>query len=212
MSETVTSSWPFADGDDSLMSAPWFGLGALLALLAVAAAVVVTFMWLRNPMDGAVSGGAARYRAPVVGRLRYDADVAALASTLALLLRRRMPLPRALDLAAEVTESGPLRRIALAAADAAHEGGGLAGSAREAGLFAPSLLWIVEAAERRGDAADALDDVARIHRQRLMRAADRASVLITPAAELVLGAAVLLLTYSFIAPILELIRLLCKRG
>lgn len=212
LSTTVTDTTPATLRGETVPSSTYsVALAVWMGMIATAGAVAVASMWLRNPMDGAASGGAARYRVPVLGRLRYDADVAALASTLALLVRRRVPLPRALDLAAEVTESGPLRRVALAAADAAHEGGGLAGSAREAGLFAPSLLWIVEAAEKRGEAAAALDDVARIYRQRLARAVDRASVVITPAAELVIGIAVLLLTYSFLAPIMDLTRRLCSR-
>jgi general secretion pathway protein F len=212
ISAGIATSSPLPPPDGALyLRAPWLALEVWTGIIVVAGIVAGVFMWLRNPMDGAASGGAARYRVPVLGRLRYDADVAALASTLALLVRRRVPLPRALDLAAEVTESGPLRRVALAAADAAHEGRGLAGSAREAGLFAPSLLWIVEAAEKRGEAAGALDDVARIYRQRLARAVDRASVVITPVAELVVGIAVLLLTYSFLAPIMDMTRRLCSR-
>ena len=77
---------------------------------------------------------------------------------------------------------------------------------RSAGLFAPSLLWIVEAAEKRGDAAGALDDVARIYRNRLARATDRASVVITPAAELLVGLAVFLLAYAFLAPLMDMTR------
>lgn len=192
--------------NESTLASSWLALEVWMGMMLVAAVAAVAFTFLRNPMDGARSGGAARYRIPVLGRLRYDADVASLASTLALLVRRRVPLPRALDLAAEVTESGPLRRVALAAADAAHEGSGLADSARVAGMFAPSMLWIVEAAEKRGEAADALDDLARIYRQRLARAVDRAAVVITPIAELVVGIAVFLLAYAFLSPLMEFTR------
>jgi general secretion pathway protein F len=185
---------------------PWLALEVWMGLVLVLALVTVVFTRLRDPMDGAASGGATRYRFPVLGRVRYHADLAAFTSTLALLVRRRMPLPRALDLAAEVTEAGPLRRSALAAADAAHEGRGLADAARHAGLFAPSLLWIVEAAERRGDAAAALDDLTAIHRQRLARCVDRAAVLVTPVAELVVGVAVLLLAYAFLSPLFDFTR------
>jgi type II secretory pathway component PulF len=195
-----------APGSASHFMGGWVSLAVAMTIVVVLAVVVGAFMWLRNPMDGAKSGAAARYRFPILGRLRYDADVASLAGTLALLVRRRMPLPRALDLAAEVTEAGPLRKTALAAADAAHGGSGLAESARSAGLFAPSLLWIVEAAEKRGDAAGALDDVARIYRNRLARATDRASVVITPVAELLIGMAVFLLAYAFLAPLMDMTR------
>jgi type II secretory pathway component PulF len=184
----------------------WFSLAAAMLVLVVLGLVVAVFMWLRNPMDGAASGRATRYRFPVLGRLRYHADVASLASTLSMLVRRRVPLPRALDLAAEVTQSGPLRTQTLAAADAAHAGSGFAESARQAGLFAPSLLWIVDAAERRGDVAAALDDVARIHRGRLARASDRTAVVVTPVAELLVGFGVLLLAYSFLTPLMEITR------
>jgi type II secretory pathway component PulF len=209
LTATVAGDLPAIGEHRPIPFLPFAVGGGLVAVAGIAAAV---FMAVRRPMDGAASGRPARYRFPVLGRLRYHADVASLASTLAMLVRRRVPLPKALDLAAETTQSGPLRGRTLAAADAAHAGAGLADSARDAGLFAPSLLWIVDAAEKRGDAAAALDDVARIHRARLTRAADRAAVVVTPVAEIVVGLGVLLVAYAFLSPMLDILRMLTRVG
>ena len=72
------------------------------------------------------------------------------------------------------------------------------------------MLWLVDAAEARGDAAGALDEVARLLRARLLRAIDRCTTLVTPAAELAVGIAVFLLVYAFLTPLIEFSTTLMK--
>ncbi len=71
------------------------------------------------------------FRLPVIGSLRLDAARASLASALSLLLSRRLPLPAALDLAAETVEFPALRSRVRAMADRAQAGESLAGSLEE---------------------------------------------------------------------------------
>ena len=78
-------------------------------------------------------------------------------------------------------------------ADDADAGASLADVLNKSCVVAPSLVWIIDSAERRGQAAAALADVASIYRERLSRAADRAALWLTPIAELGVGVLVLLL-------------------
>jgi type II secretory pathway component PulF len=83
-------------------------------------------------------------------------------------------------------------------ADAADGGASLADALSQGGVFAPSLVWIVDSAERRGQAAEALADTARIYRERLARATDRAALWLLPLAELGVGVMVALVALGFL--------------
>lgn len=190
-----------ADSFFSLVDRPWFVPALVAALAAIALAALWAFARLRRPLDGARGVASLAYRWPVLGRLRLYAALASLTATISLLLRRRVPLPRALDLAAETCEDPDLRGRVRSMADAAHGGASLAQSLVAGAVLAPSLAWIVESAEGRGAAPEALDDVARVYRDRLTRAADRAALWITPAAELAVGLGVLLVAYAFLGEI-----------
>jgi type II secretory pathway component PulF len=87
------------------------------------------------------------------------------------------------------------------AAAGAAGGARLSETLREAKAFEPTLLWLVEAAEGTRDVARALDDVAAICARRFERAVDRFTVLVAPAAELLIGATVFLFAYSFLGPL-----------
>jgi type II secretory pathway component PulF len=139
----------------------------------------------------------------VIGRIRLHAARSSLASTLALLLRRNVPLTTALALAAEACDDKSVASRLHLASEGAMAGAKLSEVLRESGTFDPTLLWLVEAAEGTRDLPRALDDVASVCGRRFERGADRLSVLVTPVAELVVGAVVFAFAYSFLAPLFE---------
>ncbi|MHC4954087.1 MAG: type II secretion system F family protein [Planctomycetota bacterium] len=147
-------------------------------------------------------GGRWRTRLPVFGRLRDESERAGYAATMALLLRRNVPLAAALDLAA-ATVGAPLAEAARSAANEAHAGAGLGEVLGNHALFEPALAWIVAAADGSSEVAGALEEVASIYRRRLDRAVDRVTTLIVPLAEIVLGAVVFLLAYAYVVPLFE---------
>lgn len=171
-------------------------LGVLVALFLFA----VVLGWVRAPLDG---GGARAFAFPVLGRLRLYAAKSSFAATLAILLRRDVPLPNALSMAAEGAENKQLARRGRTMAEQARAGLGLTEILRGDRTFAPTLLWLVEAMEGGGGTAQALDDIGEIYRQRLERAVDRVTTLVTPVAELVIGAVVFAFAYSFMVPLIE---------
>src|SRR5207245_10214159 len=99
------------------------------------------FAFLRNPVDGSSGPLRLGFRWPVIGPIRLYAALAQNAATIALLLRRGLPLGRALDLTAAATDDPALRERVEAMARAARDGQGLADSIRGSGIYPPSLVW-----------------------------------------------------------------------
>jgi general secretion pathway protein F len=142
-------------------------------------------------------------RVPVIGPLRLASVRASFASALAMLLRRKTPLPTACELVTEMFDDRKVRGHAADMVLAARNGESLPEALGRSALFPKSLLWLVETAEGDDAAADALDDVAAVYRNRLDRGLDRMEVLVTPMAELVIGVAVFFFAYSYLIPLLE---------
>ncbi|MEN8151365.1 MAG: type II secretion system F family protein [Planctomycetota bacterium] len=140
---------------------------------------------------------------PGFGRLRLAAIRASFASTLAMLLRRRTPLPAACELTAGMFPERHVRNGIEHMAHAAENGESLSRALGRSELFPESMLWLVETADGSEDSARALDDVAEIYRDRLDRGLDRMEVLVTPLAELVVGVAVFFFAYSYLVPLFE---------
>jgi len=188
---------PFGAGEVRLPPAPLTAL-AVAAVVLLGVLVVASVAWLRKPVDWQPRD--VWFRLPVIGRLRLYAAKAGFASTLALLLRRELPLPRALWLTAAASDDKRIARQVSAMAERAEEGGGLAESLGGGELLPPSLLWLIETAEAGPDAARALEDVAAIYHRRLERAVDRTCAFLTPCFELAVGLVVLLFTLAYMFP------------
>jgi general secretion pathway protein F len=120
-----------------------------------------------------------------------------------MLLRRGVPLTSAFQLTASATSSRFIRLRVERMAAAAEEGASLADALAAGGLLPSSLVWLVDGAQSRGDAAGGVEDVAQIYAQRLDRSVQRMEVLARPAAELLIGAVVFALAYSFIVPLVQ---------
>jgi type II secretory pathway component PulF len=179
-------------------------IGLVVLVLFIATVLVVG--WIRTPLSTGVDRRALFFRT-----MRIQFARTTLASTLHLLLRRAVPLPEALDLAATACPGRATSAAVRKMAAAAREGHGLADSVRAGDVFESSLLWLVENAEGSASAADALGDLAVIYRQRLWRAVDRMSVVARPIAELVVGTAVFLFAYSLVVPTFELMKMFAVR-
>jgi type II secretory pathway component PulF len=199
------------------LAVPWYGrpgpfLAAAVAVLAASAVATAAFAFLRNPIDGSSGPLGLGFRWPAIGPIRLYAALAQNAATIALLLRRGLPLGRALDLTAAATDDPALRGRVEAMAKASRDGAGLADAIRGSGIYPPSLVWLVSAAEARGAAADVVDDIAAIYRDRLARAVDRMSVVVVPAAQVVLGVVVFAFVYGTMSPIFVVARLVTAVG
>lgn len=169
----------------------------LFLLLAVVIGGVTA---LRKPLDPGAGPRGMRYRLPVFGRLRSYAAKAGFASTMALLLRRQLPLPQALELAAASCDGAEVQEQVRRMAETANTGASLTEALRAGDLVPPSLLWFVESAGSEAGCVRALDDIANIYRQRLQRATDRAAAFALPVVELFIGLVVLAFAMAYVLP------------
>ncbi|MHC5011411.1 MAG: type II secretion system F family protein [Planctomycetota bacterium] len=199
----VPRFWGLNEAVGGRSPAPYaFGALGVLAAFVVAIAWIT---WRRAPAHGGWG-----LSLPTVGPLRLDAGRATVTSTLGMLLGRRLPLPQALELAAGTAAHPRLVKRLEAAAAQAHEGESLVDVLEGTELFEPSVLWLVRSAEPAGEADRALDDMARIYRRRLDRRLDRFTLLVRPAAELVIGAVVFCFAFSYLVPLFEYTQLILR--
>lgn len=201
--EAISSAQLASTTTGSTVFPEWVTAGMGLAVLALGMVAVLAFAWLRSPLDPGSGLNGIGYRLPLIGRLRLYAAKASFASTMALLARRQLPLPKALSLAAAATGDSATRECVAIMAARAAEGANLSEAVRAGDLISPSLMWLVETAESSGSAASALDDVARIYHQRLERSVDRLCTLATPVAELMLGLVVLGFALTYMLPVVH---------
>lgn len=201
------------DWFDEAMQHPLFPAMIFVAALALAGTVIFLNARLRRPHDGASGVTSARFRTPILGRIRLYGELSSLAATLSLLVRRGVPAPHAFELAAEAVEEPALRARVAALATRVEAGEGIGETVTGAEVFAPSLAWIVASAERRGTLADAFGQVSSIYRERLDRAVDRTALWAGPLCECVVGVVILLIAYGFLGELMHsAMKILSYRG
>ncbi|MFK7740525.1 MAG: type II secretion system F family protein [Planctomycetota bacterium] len=200
LSPVLNSALPLLPGREARTSPTLMLVLSGLGLLTLLALVVIGYAALRKPIEPAAGPRGIRYQLPLIGRLRSYAAKAGFASTMALLLRRQLPLPQALDLCAATCDGTEVQAQVRRMAQHAHAGAGLAESLRQGNLIPPSLLWFAEAAGSDAASVRALDDIAGIYRQRLTRATDRVAVFALPIIELLIGLVVLAFAMAYVLP------------
>lgn len=188
--------WSVAEMVGEKSPAP-IALGALGALAAFLLGLLL-LAWRGSPF--APGRG---LRTPVLGPLRDARARASFASTLSMLLRRKMPLPKALDAAASCCGEKELSDRVAAMADRARKGESLSEVLTAEEAFDPSVLWLAEGTKGEDEAAGALSDVATLLRRRFDRGLDRFQAFAAPAAEVVVGLVVLAFAYAYTVPLLR---------
>jgi general secretion pathway protein F len=163
--------------------APWFVL-AFFALLVLS---TLLFIWFRGPLDAGAGPRGVLFKIPLVGRMRTYAAKAGFASTMAMLIRRRLPLGESLDLAAAATDHPEIAGQIAVMRACAESGESLTDSVRAGDLISPAMLWLIESGEASGTVATSLADVGRVYQQRFERSADRLCFFVNPAALVLIG-------------------------
>ena len=174
-------------------------VAATAAGAAVAAGGIV---WL---LKGTVPGERLLDRLPLVGRIRRHLRSARLLGTLGVMLRARVPLPRALPVALGSAGSLQLDRAVSRLADRAVEGLGLGAVLSQAPAVSADVAEFLHLAERAGDAPEATLQVADLLTEQARTESESLYVVLLPIALVVAGVIVGSFVVGAILPYVRLL-------
>lgn len=143
-------------------------------------------------------------RLPLAGRLVRGLNTARMASTLAILCGSGVPLLTALQAAAGVVSSLPMKRALDEAAQKVREGVSLSRALAASGLFPPILIHLIGSGESSGRLDYMLDRAAAQQEQEIGNYASVLTALLEPVLILVMGLVVLAIVLAILMPIIEM--------
>lgn len=163
--------------------------------------------WVANPLSGRVFDWPVMRALPGIRRLRRLATLATGLSTLSTLVRRHVPLDKALDLVAAQDGSRLVCDQVAAAGAAVRRGASLSAAVAQHDVLEPSLVGLLAAAERSDVVVDVVGDVAQLCEQRFRRLVERLTVVLEPVAQLLVGVLVLWVFYVYFAAFFPVFKL-----
>ncbi|MFJ3482762.1 type II secretion system inner membrane protein GspF [Pseudomonas sp. NPDC090202] len=175
-----------------------------LALCVVLIALTVLGGWAWRQPKWRRRGQERLLRLPLIGRVLYATEAARFASTLAILGKSAVPLVDALQIAAAVIGTLPIRARMHDVARRVREGETLTRSLEQGGDIPPLMLHMIASGERAGELDHMLERAAEQQEKTL---AARIAVLVSlfePAMLVTMGGVVLLIVMAILMPILNL--------
>jgi general secretion pathway protein F len=173
-----------------------------VALGVLAALVVLAIYAFRLPAFRRWIGDSL-WRLPSIGERLKVYQLARFYRTIGMLLRGGIPLPRALDMGAELLH--PLLRDRLAAANQAiSEGRGVSASLEAQGLVTPVAMRMLAVGEKGGNMGEMLEQVAAFHDEELARWVDWFTRLFEPILMAIIGLVIGVIVVLMYMPIFEL--------
>ena len=174
----------------------------IVALAAIAALVALGVYLLRRE-DVRRALGDALWRLPSIGERLKTYQLARFYRTIGMLLRGGMPLPRSLDMGAELLH--PLLRDRLVEANRAiREGRGVSASLEAQGLVTPVAQRMLAVGEKSGNMGEMLEQVAAFHDEELARWVDWFTRLFEPVLMAIIGLVIGAIVVLMYMPIFEL--------
>jgi general secretion pathway protein F len=171
--------------------------------LGVIVAVVVCSIYLLRREEVRRALGDALWRLPAIGERLKVYQLARFYRTIGMLLRGGMPLPRSLDMGAELLH--PLLRDRLVEANRAiSEGRGVSASLEAQGLVTPVALRMLAVGEKSGNMGEMLEQVAAFHDEELARWVDWFTRLFEPVLMAIIGLVIGAIVVLMYMPIFEL--------
>ena len=182
---------------DLLASCLWLALASLLGVFAFLLPTLVSSHF--------------RYYCPGVGRFYQMHVQYRVLHMLSLLIEAKQPIPKALNMLVDAEFGSVLIRQKLSKV-AAHvqRGEALAPTLRHAGLLPGSMVPLVQSAERVGNLAWVLRELAELRGTRLVRLMRQVSTLIWPVVVGGLGALIGYVTLAMFLPLVNLLEELTK--
>ncbi|MGB3392153.1 MAG: type II secretion system inner membrane protein GspF [Stenotrophomonas sp.] len=173
-----------------------------LALLVLVAAGIGLARALRNE-SFRLRFDAWLLRLPLLGKLLGDLHAARMARMLAIMLDSGLPLIEGLSITARTVSNRVLRNATTAMVVTIDEGGSLSAAMKQAGVFPPTLLYMVSSGENSGRLAPMLDRAADYLDREFETFSSAGMSLLEPAIIIAMGGVVAAIVLSILLPILQ---------
>ncbi|HCL79901.1 MAG TPA: type II secretion system F family protein, partial [Synergistaceae bacterium] len=173
--------------------------------LVVGALVVLPVLMNRNPATKPMIDRA-KLKLPLVGDIFYKSAMARSNRTLASLMESGVPILKALEMTAEVTDSAPIGEAYLKLRDSAKKGGSLGDTARTISVFPIMIAHMMKVGEETGQLGAMLDKVAGWFEVELDEKVKRLTSLLEPLLIIVVGGIVAVVALAIFTPIVTAIQ------
>jgi general secretion pathway protein F len=157
-----------------------------VVLLSTAVAVVMTRLWLKTPF-GARTWDATKLKLPLLGPTILKIEVARFAKTLGTLIASAVPLLTGVRIVQDIARNQLVAEGIAKIADGAKRGEGVAKPMREARVFPPLAVHLVEVGEETGRLDAMLLQVAGAFEKDVRASVKALTALFEPAIILVMG-------------------------
>jgi general secretion pathway protein F len=174
-----------------------------LYVVAVVAMLVVSFMVYTRQGDGRRQWDEAKLKFPLMGPLLGASFYAQFCQTMANLLLNGLPLLSALKLATGATGNVFFRSLLYRISDLVGEGASLTRAMKSAGGFPPNLRDLVKVGEQTGDLGATMDKVGQRYEKMIQLRIDRIMSIVPLIIIAGLGLMVVLIAWSMLAGIFQ---------
>ena len=176
--------------------------GAVLGIVAGTGIAWVT-AWLATPA-GRVAKDSFLLRIPVLGVLIRMLAVSRFSRTLATLLRRGVPLLKAMEIVKNVLDNAKLEKVIETAAGSIREGESIAGPLKRSGDFPPIVTHMIAVGERSGQLEQMLENVARAYDTQVETRVQALTSLLEPLMIVIMGGGVGFIAFAILMPLIEM--------
>ncbi len=178
----------------------------LLPVLLIGGCSVAGFLLFYRLLAGPVRWRRLLTVLPLVGMLWHWTGVMELSRLLAVLLRRRLPLPEALRLAANGVHDANMRQISLQLAEGVQEGTALSQLMNSTYRLPASLVPLVRWGEQTGQLPEAFELAGKMYEGRARLRAELLAALLPPLVFVVVATAIPLFLIGLYAPVIAMIQ------
>jgi type II secretory pathway component PulF len=142
---------------------------------------------------------------PFLGVFTRYAVASRLTRTLGVMLRNGVPLPDAMGLCADMLDNEAARKGINAARESVERGETLGTALLAESLFPPTMVWMLSAAEVRGDFVGALDHLADFYAVRVENTIQWFLEILEPLLIIIVGGVMVVLAFGLFSPIFSLV-------
>jgi MSHA biogenesis protein MshG len=175
-----------------------------MALGVLAVLVYGLRLWLRTP-DGRMKWDRMKLRAPVMGKLMYEATLSRINRSMAISLSAGMPMTQTLAVIARSSGNVFMSEKIQMLSTNVERGESLSRAASASGLFSPLVLQMIAIGEETGALPELLDEAAGYYEREVDHALKNLSSSIEPILIVTVGGMVLLLALGIFMPLWEVI-------